>query len=164
MGDDVVERGGTVACIAEQIDMVYRGGLRCNRGGEFAMIGGADAPHGDQRAGADRSHGVGAIGAPPQQRKRRGDQARAQHAEQSQHGLDGVRHLQGDDVVALEPVPAQPRRDGRDGPIGFDISEPARGARREGLAIGRIGEGDGVRALGHGGTEQVVEGDAPAGA
>ena len=83
------------------------------------MIGGADAPHRNQRAGADGGNGGGAIGLPPQQRQRRGDQARAQHAEQGEHRFDGVGHLQGDDLVAREPVPAQPRGDGGDGAIGL---------------------------------------------
>ena len=128
------------------------------------MVGGADASHRNQRAGASGGNGGGTIGVPPQQRHGRGDQARPQHAEQGEHSFDGVGHLQRDDFVACEPISGEPRGDSADGAIGLRVSEPARHARGEGLAMRRIDQGEMVGTLRDGATEQVVEGDASAGA
>jgi len=136
--------------------------VRGDGGGKAAMIGRANAIHGDQRAGAGRGDGSGAVRSAPQQWQRRSDQAGAQHAEQCEHGFHRVRHLHSNDGVAREPVGAQSRGDRGNGPIGLGIGEAARHARSEVLAIGCIDQGDIVGPPRNGGTEQVVKGNARA--
>jgi hypothetical protein len=160
----IVERGGAVTRTAEYIDVLHRRGLRGDGGGEGTVVGGADASHRNQRAAPGGGNGSGAIGVPPQQRHRRGDQARPQYPEQRQHGLDGIGHLQRDDLVTREPISAQPGGNGADGTIGLRVGQPPRRARGKRLAMGRIDQGEMVGTLRDGGAEQVVEGDASAGA
>jgi hypothetical protein len=99
---------------------------------------------------------------PPQQRQRHRDQPGAQDAEQHHHGVDRVGDLEADDLVGLQPHVAQPFGHRRDRPLGLCISQAARGAVGDALAVGRVDQRDGVGPACGGAAKQVIEGRARA--
>ena len=104
-----------------------------------------------------RAERGGSVDASPQQRQRRRDHAGAQDAENCQYALDCVGKLNADDGVGLQAELTQSGRDRGDGAVGFGIGQTARRAVGEALAVGRIGECDGVRPPRGGAAEHVVE-------
>jgi hypothetical protein len=128
---------------------------------ELAMIDRADAAADDERTRADAAERRGAIGLPPQQRQRRGDQAGAQDAEQRQGGVDRIGHLQADDLIGLQAETAQSRRDRVDHAVGLHIGEAAWRGARDGRGVWWVDQRDGVGAARKSAPKYVVERRAP---
>ena len=117
-----------------------------------------DPRRGDDGSRAERTKRVGSVHASPQQRQRSRDHAGAQDPENCQYALDRVGKLNADDGVGLQAELTQLGRDRGNGAVGFRISETARRAIGEALAVGWIGERDSVGPSRGGAAERVVEG------
>ena len=102
-GEQIVERHHAVRQIAAEAAHVANGKyFRRHAQRELAMIEAADMAAGDQRLGADARERRNRVGAPPQQRQRRSDHSRAQHAEHGQDILDDIRQLDADNGVGRQ--------------------------------------------------------------
>ena len=127
---------------------------------ELAMIEIADAAAGDQRLGADARERGDRVGAAPQQRQRRRDHSRPQHAKHRQDVFDDVGQLDADDGVGRQAHAAQPPGDRRDHAVGLGIGQAPRSAVGEVFPVRRIGERERVGSPLGEAAEHLVDADA----
>ena len=163
-GHQVVERHHAVGeAFAEAADIADREHIGGDLHRQIAVIDVADPRGGDDGLGAHLVERESRIGAPPEQRQRHGDHAGAQNAEDRQHAFGGVGQLDADHRVGLQPELAQPHGDGGDDAVRLGKRQAVRRAVGEGLAVERIGDGDGVGAERRGAAEHLVDGRFRAG-
>ena len=126
--------------------------------GEIVVVGAPDTTAHHQSSGSDAAERSQCLGAAPQQGQRHRDQAGAQHTEQREHAFDRVGDLESDNGIGAEAQATQASGDRGNHAIGMRIGEAARISASEARAIGRIEQGERVRSLQRGLTQQVVEG------
>ena len=162
-GEQIVERHHAVRQIAAEPAHVANGKyFRRHVQRELTMIEAADMAAGDQHLGADAPERGDGVGTPPQQRQRRDDHPRAQHAEHGENILDDIRQLHTDDGVGRQSHGAQPAGDRRDHAIGLGKAEPTRRCVGKAVPVGRIRERQRAGPLLCEAAEHRVDGEAVA--
>ena len=120
---------------------------------------------GHDRLGADAAERRDDLALAPQQRQRRRDHAGAQHAEQRQRRSRPCWATASPTTVSVcRPSPRKRAAIAEIDAVGLRISQPARRAVGEAVAVRRIGQRDRVGLAHAGAAEQVVERGAAAAA
>ena len=143
---DIADRKHLGGCAQRQLSVIEGAGLAARH-----------LTAGDQRLGADARQRGDHVGAAPQQRQRRDDHARPQHAEHGQHVLDDVGQLHADDGIGRKPHAAQPSGDRRHHAVGFGIGEPPRRAVGERPAVWRVDQRQRVGPPLRGAADELIE-------